>query len=101
MSTDAAGNLPQDLAADLDPNDVLFVIGNEGQSTSGGKGNITSGKAKNALNMCTDNPCELQLDLKKFKAMQGKLVTSPDVLNIGGTTDCCETKVIFVAFRNI
>lgn len=86
MKADASGNLPSDLAADIDPNDVLFIIGDQqGDSSNFGK---------NALNSCPGNPCEPQMDLDRYRIVQGKLVGSPDILNMCGNVDCCELKVI-------
>lgn len=85
LATDAAGNLPPDLSTDIDPNDVLFIIGDQ----KGG----TSNFGKNALNSCSESPCELQMDLDKYRIVQGKLIKSPDILNMCGNVDCCELKV--------
>lgn len=87
LASDAAGNLQSDLANDIDPNDVLFVIGEDSGATTD--------FGKKALNPCTESPCELEMDLDKYRIVQGKLVGSPDILNMCANVDCCELKVSF------
>lgn len=86
IAIDEAGNLPPDCSTEIEPNDVLFVIGEQ----EGGVNNF----GKNALNQCSESPCELEMDLDKYRIVQGKLVRSPDILNMCGNVDCCELKVL-------
>lgn len=71
----------------INPHDILFVVGDTTKEDE------CTGLLPDTNHTCDGDRYTTALDLSRYRAINGRLVPTPDVLNTCGNTECCELKV--------
>ncbi|CAD6992206.1 unnamed protein product [Ceratitis capitata] len=79
----------------INPHDILFVVGDTTKEDD------CTGLFPGSNHSCDGYRYTTALDLSRYRAMNGRLVPSPDILNTCGNAECCELKKMSNTYQKL